>query len=87
MTNIVPLKPAHSIPAVTPEQPNEELIEYLEELLAHAKSGELRAAATVLCYAGDKIQTDWINTHSESDRLASGILTLMHRWGAATVGD
>ena len=87
MTNIVPLKPSHSIPAVTPEQPNEELIERLEELLAHAKSGELRACATVLCYAGGKIQTGWNSAVGESDRMASGILTLSWRFASATVED
>lgn len=64
---------------------NVDLIDTLEQALDDAKAGRLTAGAFVLVFADGKTRTGWVNATHTHDQTASGLLTLMWRYGKETV--
>ena len=62
---------------------NQPLIEHLEMWLEQARSGELCSGAFVGVYADGGVRTGWDKSNEDTDAIASGIMCLMHRYGAA----
>lgn len=54
--------------------PNEEAIEYLEHLLADAKSGEIQAIAVIVGYQGGEVDGGYLWDGFDSVALAKGAL-------------
>lgn len=78
MSNVVPL----SSDKVLPGEVNSELVAMLETVLEEARSGRICAAAFVTVRPDRQAATAWKGDGSQN-ALASGILTLLHRYGAA----
>lgn len=81
MSNVVALNP--DAPKPLTDGVNEELIEILERQLNDAREGRLLAAAYVITFVDKRTRTGWSNTIDTDDAIGAGILTLMHRYGAA----
>lgn len=78
MTNIVAIKAA-------PGDPDAEVVAILEDLLACAKSGELRAVAYATVSEGSNTGTGWEGAGGTKHALAFSIMMLSHRYPAAVL--
>lgn len=61
-------------------EPDEELIRSLEELLAAAKTGDIRALAYAVVLTNDVRGTGWDGVAGTATTLHSAIAMLMHRF-------
>ena len=78
MTNVIAFK--DSIP---PGEPNPDMVETLEGLLADAKSGVLRGIAYATVREGDITGTGWDGSDGSKHWLSSAIMMMHHRYSAS----
>lgn len=81
MSSLVPLFPEKVLPGGV----NQELVEMIEAMLDDAKAGRMIAGAFVTVKPDGQCMTAWKGDGSQN-ALASGILTLLHRYGRGLVG-
>lgn len=65
-----------------PGEPNKDIIEDLERLLAEAKAGQLEAIAYCTVRQG-ALGTGWVGGSGTRSAVSSAILMLSHRYAAA----
>lgn len=64
-------------------EPNPDIVETLEQLLADAKSGDLRAIAYATCRIGNVTGTGWEGSDGTRNPIAAAIMILGHRYAEA----
>ena len=69
--------------SIPPGQPNQDLIDTLERLLAEAKSGDLRALAIATVREGNITGTGWDGSDGTRHPLSSAIMMLHSRYASA----
>ena len=77
MSNIIPLQGS-----IIPGQPNPDIVEELESLLAAARSGDLLAFAFCTVYADEK-GSGWAGNGGTRDSIHAAIAMLHHRFTSA----
>jgi hypothetical protein len=68
-------------------QPDQAIIDRLEDLLARARRGEVSALAYATVSPGGHKATGWDGTQGTRDQLGTAIAILSHRWGKSLLGD
>lgn len=69
--------------SIPPNDPNPDLVETLEGLLARAKSGDLRGFAYATFSVGGGTGTGWDGSDGARHPIAAAIMMLHHRYAAA----
>ena len=85
LMGVVPLREGGLIPAVV-AKPDRELIDRLKQLLADARSGQVRAMGYVMVDRDRGIGTGWVG-HADHHDMTAGVNMLAHRYMQAARED